>query len=195
MKKILFSIMGLLFILSCQTTADNSSTNDDPNAVKGPMDKKADADAPAVVLNGDFAVNTSYWECDTSGGQATFTVVDGEVVVEIASAGTDTWSVGMYQHRMNLRKGYEYTVTFKARSIDPRVIHCYVGQNQAPYRTYGGETTNGFEITDVMTEYSYSFTSKVDDEYAQLAISLGRIKGTNETTLYFDDITITEVAK
>ncbi len=195
MKKIFFSILALVFILGCKTTEDTSSKSDDPNAVKSHLDKKTNAEGPATILNGDFNVNTSYWECDTSGGQAKFTVVDGEAVVEIANAGTDTWSVGMYQHRMNFRKGYEYTVSFKARSLDPRVIHCYTGQNQAPYRTYGGETTNGFALTDVMTEYTYTFTSKVNDEYGQLSISLGRIKGTNETTVYVDDVVITEVAK
>lgn len=195
MKKILLAMLALLFVMGCQTTGDAGAADmAAADAIPKDTDKEVKADEPVYILNGSFDENTGYWECDASGGSAGFAVVDGELEVQVDRAGSDTWSVGLYQPAVNIRKGYEYTVTFKARALAERNILAYIGEGQAPWRTYGGDTTNGFTLTDVMTEYSYTFTAGSTDKNSKMCFSFGRVKGENNTWIYIDDITMTEVA-
>lgn len=199
MKKLLLVTAILFYLVGCSSTESKKKA---PAAASKSEPTKTilDEDRVAVIKNGTFEeglegdMGLTYWNKDSSGGSAIFTVLNGELKIEVSDPGPDLWSIGLYQPRVNIREGYTYRVTFKARSEDERNITSYFGKAAPPWTDYGGDTVTGFTLSKEMTEYEYTFTSPHSDIKAQMCFSFGNVGGQNATTIYLDDVVIQEIS-
>lgn len=192
MRKIALIVAAGLMVFSCSTTTAPAAKTEGEAT-----EMILDPNRPALVQNGSFEEGDNglmFWNEDGTGGSATFTGKDGGLEISISDPGTETWSIGLYQPRVNIREGYTYTVSFKAKAEDERNITSYFGLAAPPWTVYGGDTVKGFTLTNEFLEYTYTFTSSFTDIKAQMCFALGNVGGVNATTIFIDEVTISEVA-
>lgn len=169
-----------------------------PAATPIPGDPQATA-VPNVNMigNGDFSNDLTDWDTNadaSTDADAIFEVtVDNALKITITAAGTETWSVGLYQAPLTIENGESYTVSFKAKADATRQINALIGQSSGAYITYGNFSTPvtltggaGYQ------EYSFNFTMSYSaDSAAQIAFEFGNVgSGTNATVIYIDDISV-----
>ena len=136
--------------------------------------------------NGDFSddlsnwVNSKYWGvsiCD-------FTVVNGEMFVEITDGGTDDWNVQLKQGGLAIETDIEYTISFDARAEATRDVDVSVGEEGGNYADYG---VNTFSLSTEMTHYEFTFVMNENTDLdARLQFNMG--EDTND--VYIDNVNL-----
>jgi len=163
-----------------------------------------------MVSNGTFDTDTTGWnKLEVEGGAALVSAVDGEMKVEITTVG---WSGTAFprldQGGMTYENGKTYVVTFDARADVARKLSSQVGVflSGAPWFINYDEQ-HVFELTTTMETYTYTFTvvesgvdaNIVDTTSGVITLEMGLFEGDPEggiaTTVYFDNISITELVE
>jgi beta-glucanase (GH16 family) len=114
------------------------------------------------LKNGNFALGLAAWEPFTQGGNAAFTVVNGEAKVAITNLGGEAWNVMLNQGNMAFSKGMEYVLSFDARASVNRDIEVAL-ENAAYTRRF---QTGSIALTPVSKHFEYTFKMTVDDTLA-----------------------------
>lgn len=124
-----------------------------------------------LLKNGECDGDVSFSMYVTSGGKQDLNNVDGEMVVDIESIGTQEHSVQIYQDGFQLRQGGVYEFSFDARSTVDREVAWRFQINGGDYHAYADDY---FELTSEMQHYTYEFTMEEDTDPApRLCFNLG----------------------
>jgi hypothetical protein len=169
-----------------------------PEAVQGMM-----------VQNGDFSLGTAQWNnppayFELDGGQfASFTVVEGELRLDIVASGSQVVFPRFGQMNIPFLQGKTYKVSFDARSSVSRPMAVQVGRllPNAPWfddfldhLPTPAERIYTPTLTTSMAEYSFTFTMNKNDLAGGILFGFGTIAGqTVNAVIHMDNIEIVEV--
>lgn len=98
---------------------------------------------PELLQNGDFSADQAYWNFGAwrTPAQATATILDGELVVNVQRTGEEPWHIQLIQDGLTLEKGCSYLLSFEARSDRNRTISFSIdGDAQTNFTSFGGNT-------------------------------------------------------
>jgi hypothetical protein len=170
-----------------------------PDAVQGMM-----------VQNGDFSLGTAQWNnppayFELDGGQfASFTVVEGELRLDIVASGSQVVFPRFGQMNIPFLQGKTYKVSFDARSSVSRPMAVQVGRllPNAPWfddfldhLPTPAERIYTPTLTTSMAEYSFTFTMNKNDLAGGILFGFGTIAGqTVNALIHMDNIEIVEVS-
>jgi hypothetical protein len=169
-----------------------------PEAVQGMM-----------VQNGDFSLGTAQWNnppayFELDGGQfASFTVVEGELRLDIVASGSQVVFPRFGQMNIPFLQGKTYKVSFDARSSVSRPMAVQVGRllpNAPWFDDFLDHLSTPAEriytpiLTTSMAEYSFTFTMNKNDLAGGILFGFGTIAGqTVNAVIHMDNIEIVEV--
>jgi hypothetical protein len=169
-----------------------------PDAVEGTM-----------VQNGDFSLGTAQWNnppayFEMYGGQfASFTVVEGELRLDVVASGSQVVFPRFGQMNIPFLQGKTYEVSFEARSSVSRPMAVQVGRllPNAPWfddfldhLSTPAERIYTPTLTSSMAEYSFTFTMNKNDLEGGLLFGFGTIASqTVNAVIHMDNINIVEV--
>lgn len=117
---------------------------------------------------------------------------EGVAEIEIAAAGSDTWSTQFYQEHIKLEAGKTYELSFKAKSTVARQIIVEYSETSAQ------SAQAKFDVTATWATYSAQF-SVTNDSPLKLNYLIGKTVGEDGTangtahTISLDDIVVREV--
>ncbi|PGH48343.1 glycosyl hydrolase family 5 [Streptomyces sp. Ru87] len=144
----------------------------------------AEAEAPELITNGDFAdgTTTGWWWTEGNPGE----VVDGRLCAEIPAGTANPWDAIIGQNDLPLTAGESYTLRYTATSTVPVTIRTNVQMAEDPYTA---ELSSADQISDAGEPVEHVFTAADDHEAAQLAFQVG---GSEEAyTFCVDDVSLT----
>ena len=153
------------------------------------------------VQNGNFSYAGAYWTFDKPGGDATISYKNKEATVTAKNAGSEAWSLQLYQTNIVFEANKTYELTFKAKSSSGRSISAgfeNVGNNYSMMVSgYQAVTLNPGE--DYIT-YSIYCTPSAAVSNVKAVIYVGRnldidMKASKENPIdvTIDDINVKEV--
>ena len=156
----------------------------------------------ALVPNGDFSLGWAVWNTTTGleNGNATYTVVDGELKVAISSVATARWEPRLENNGIPFEQGQIYKVSFEARADAPRAIQVQVGEllPSAPwFREFMGAVV--FDLTTEMQTFVFYLEMELDDnDNGSLLFEMGTVPGAAGTAnlitnVYLDNVEMTKV--
>jgi len=138
-----------------------------------------------LLFNGDFSeIGWGTWSHD---GASTIGIVNGELVVNVASVGTDPYSVQLFQNDIPLVEGSTYEITFDAKADVAREI---IYKIMTP--GYNVRTQQTVALTTEYQTFTYSFVYDGTDPLGQINFELGNISGATAGTVYFDNVAMTK---
>lgn len=154
------------------------------------------------VLNGNFNYGKAYWTFDKPGGDASISFKNGAATVSAKNAGSEAWSLQLYQTNIVFEANKTYELTFKAKSSTGRSISAgfeNVGNNYAMMVSgYQAVTLNPGD--DFIT-YSIYCTPSAPVSNVKAVVYLGRnldvdMKASKDEPIdvTLDDINVKEVA-
>ncbi len=119
------------------------------------------------IVNGGFDGGTAPWWFSSGDIE----LRDGRACVAVPGGTVNKWDVSIGQNDISLVAGETYRYSFRAvASPEAHVPRAIVGLSVAPYDTY-------FEASPTVTvsgdSYTYTFTSAVTTDQAQVALQLG----------------------
>lgn len=126
------------------------------------------------IYNGGFDSTANAWTLQTHGNaSATGAVKDGKYEIDIASVGTEPYTVQLIQHNLHLEKGQWYEVSFDASAASARTLEVNVEQHEDPWASYLAEKQN-FELGTEAKNYSLKFQmTAATDTNARLSFNAG----------------------
>ncbi len=153
-----------------------------------------------MVSNGDFTFGMAFWTTTTGleGGNATYTVVDGELQIEIHSVSGGMWEPRLENTGITFEQGQAYRVSFDARSVLPRSIHVQIGEllDGPPwFNNFKPGQTDIFDLTTDMETYSFEFImGQETNENGAILFEKGTVGPDNYlTTIYLDNVSIVPI--
>ncbi|TVP96937.1 MAG: DUF5011 domain-containing protein, partial [Acholeplasmatales bacterium] len=153
-----------------------------------------------MVANGDFTFGMAFWTTTTGleGGNATYTVVNGELRIDISSVSGGMWEPRLENTGITFEQGQGYRVTFDARAVDPRSIHVQIGEllSGPPWFTnFKPGQTEIFDLTTDMTTYTFDFVMGLEtNENGAILFEKGTVgPGNYVTTIYLDNVSIVPI--
>jgi Carbohydrate binding domain./Bacterial Ig-like domain (group 3). len=158
-----------------------------------------------MVPNGDFGLGWAIWSATTGveGGNATYTVEDGELIVNISSVAGAMWEPRLENIGIQFEQGKIYNVQFDARAAAPRAINVQVGEllPAAPWFTdFKPTTPTIFDLSTTMKTFNFSFQMDLEtNPRGSLLFEMGTVPGTVGTdnlltTVYMDNVVIREAS-
>jgi beta-glucanase (GH16 family) len=122
---------------------------------------------------------------DAAAASASVSENTRELHLAIEEEGSHPEAIKLDQQGVNLVKGNDYKLSFKARADEPRTIQAVL-MNKAGTADYSG--INTIELTSNMEEHTFEFTmpEEVSDPEAQLVFSFGDEVG----AVYLDDVVL-----
>jgi endoglucanase len=120
------------------------------------------------VVNGSFDDGIEPW-WSTAG--MPITLADGRACVDVPGGTINRWDVAVGQNDIDLVEGESYRFDFFAVGTpEGHVARAVVGDTQPPYDTYFEATP---QVSVSGNAYSYTFTSRVTTDRAQVTFQLG----------------------
>ncbi|MBK1811249.1 carbohydrate binding domain-containing protein [Clostridium sp. YIM B02505] len=121
------------------------------------------------LKNGDFSLGLNKWEQFLQGGAATFDGSNGEAKVSVSNLGGEAWNVMLNQSNLKLFKGFDYVLSFDARSSVNRDIEAVL-ENGSYTRKFA---SGSLATTPTSKHFEYNFRVSSDDTVA-LKFLLGK---------------------
>ncbi|WP_163195470.1 carbohydrate binding domain-containing protein, partial [Clostridium thermarum] len=135
------------------------------------------------LKNGDFAHGITGWEQFTQGANANFAVDNGAAKISATTLGSEAWNIMLMQGGMSIKRGIEYTFSFKAKSSVSRDI--LVTMENASYaRAFD---SGSIQLTNYWQTFTYTIKPAVDD-VVTLKYQLGKTAAAAEGDIYIDDV-------
>ena len=157
------------------------------------------------LINGDFSYGLFSWIVYTvsNGGNAIFTEVDRELVVEILSINDGIkWEPRIHNQGIYFEQGKTYQVSFDAKSDLPRSIKMHIGElfKGAPYFQYFmGDGQTIYDLNTTYQTFTTTFTMTDDSNLnGAILFEFGDVDGNIGTsnlitTVYIDNVVIIEI--
>jgi cytochrome c oxidase assembly protein Cox11 len=139
-----------------------------------------------LVKNPEFdqtgwGTHVHIWDGATA--DATFEIINGEMVIDIANVSSTNWHIQLFQDGITLVPGTEYTITFKAKASVARDINVVL--------IAGAEYRQTVSLTTEMQTFSYTFTYDGTATTGKLDFEFGLINGATAGIVTLDDISMT----
>jgi hypothetical protein len=144
-----------------------------------------------TVVNGDFE-NSGWdlwfqdWDEGNGLAQASYEIVNGELVVTIGALGDYNYSIQLYQEGIQVVEGTEYTITFDAKADVARDI------NLKFIDTNGTEFLYVASLTTTMQTFTYTFTYDGTATSGKIDFELGAIDTATTGVVTFDNVTMAD---
>ncbi|MDC0584180.1 cellulase family glycosylhydrolase [Bacteroidales bacterium] len=135
-----------------------------------------------LVQNSGFDNGTNGWWI----AGATATVSNGKAYIDIQNGGINVWDVQMGQGGFTLKKGYKYTLSWRAKR-DSGSQDFSVGLSDSPYTKYITDSPNGFNGTWQENSVEYIHT---DADIS--GIGIGVQMGGNNANVTLDYLSLIE---
>ncbi len=136
---------------------------------------------------------SAYWEVEQNNGARATIEKDlvnpyrgtaSAKVIVTQTAGTD-WYVQFKQKILTIKKDSSYTVSFAARSDQPREISVSAMNDLSPWNWYGGKNIS---LTSAWQIFSFSFKAPENNTgHTRVSFSLGKTTG----SFWFDEVSFT----
>ncbi len=124
----------------------------------------------------------TFWQADYNGAVGVVEIENGELSVDIQSAGVETWDVQLFQENFSVENGKQYIISFDAKSGVEKEINVSFGDayEQDPFFTEYAPTTKyilsesfrSFELIFTMNEASTDDQGKLVFEFGKGATTL-----------------------
>lgn len=121
---------------------------------------------PELVTDGTFDAQGSWFAYGTDSGAAT----DGQFCAVPTAGLENVWDAGVGVNGVSLTEGETYVFSFEASTDPAATVRPVVQLGEDPYTAY---FVDSVEMTDEMTEYTYSFIASADTDIAQVAFQIG----------------------
>jgi len=152
-----------------------------------------------LVINGDFAENTSFWDDAANGlylgdGGLVISHEDGALKA-VVTAGPQMYMPRFGQQMVPFEQGKTYEISFKAKSSVNKTINLQVGEllaNDPWFVDFKPGQSVTREITTEWATYSYKFTMTMNNPRGGILFELGKVGTQVDATMWFDDITAVE---
>lgn len=119
-------------------------------------------DNPYNLINDEFTNGLQGWTQDvnqTNGtGAATFTPVDGTIVINITNGSNANWHIQLFQSQVSLTNGHTYKTIVRAKASTTRTLVIEVSNPSASFAVIASRTIN---LTTEFQEFELEFTSSV----------------------------------
>lgn len=141
--------------------------------------------------NGDFSQKEKHWGTFlSSGGSASVNYDKNQAKIKISKTGSVNYGVQFYYDGFRIYHDGQYTLSFKAKSDNPKGCEVRIQLNGGDYHAYAIET---FTFTQEEQEFSIDFTMNDDsDMMPRLAFNMGRHDGLDQgempTTVILKDV-------
>ncbi|MCC6289623.1 MAG: cellulase family glycosylhydrolase [Chitinophagaceae bacterium] len=149
--------------------------------------KDAMTPATTVTLVSLYKSNFSNQQADgwnlynnDASASSTLTIADNKALVNITSAGSESWHIQLIRHNTAIEAGKMYRIEFNAYSTIQKDIAVLVMQSKDPWGVYGN---SNFTINTTDDTYSFTFTAPSTDANCNFVFSLGN-NGLAPVTLY-----------
>jgi hypothetical protein len=144
-----------------------------------------------TVVNGDFE-NTGWglwfqdWDEGNGLAQASYEIVNGELVVTIGALGDYNYSIQLFQEGIEVVEGTEYTITFDAKADVARDINFkFIDTNDTEFLYVASLTTT-------MQTFTYTFTYDGTATSGKIDFELGAIDTATTGVVTFDNVTMAD---
>jgi endoglucanase len=124
-------------------------------------------DGVEQVENGDFADGTLGWFTYGTGAVA---ASDGRLCADVPTGLANPWDAGIGQNGVPLVEGQQYTFSFEASADPAASIRAAVQLNEEPWTAALAEAV---ALTPAGDTFTYTFTSPVSSENAQVVLQVG----------------------
>ncbi len=149
------------------------------------------------IINGDFSQaedlsDDKQWTFYLAeGGAGAAEIKDNTLIVSSTDAGSQEYSVQMFQPGLPMIKGKKYRVSFDAKADEARNIVVCVSAPTAGWGRYLPDTTQA--ITTEMKTYTFEFEmTEKDDNNGRLEFNLGKYGET--ATVYIQNVRVEEIS-
>ncbi len=141
-----------------------------------------DGTNPVTIVNGGFdeVIGWGTWSHDSA---STIELVGQELVVNVASTGSNNYDVQLFQNDIELVEGATYTIVFSVKADVARDI---IYKIMTP--GYNVRTEQTVSVTTDWQTFSFTFTYDGTDPLGQINFELGAINGATAGTVTFDNI-------
>jgi hypothetical protein len=147
-----------------------------------------------MISNGEFDLNTTGWNMQNNEGASSNmeVVTDAEMSGNNAlricpeNAGTSHWHIQLRQ-LTPISSDKKYSISFMAKAAENRTMSVAIQQDGDSYTTYFEEEVS---LTTESQEFSFEFTSSVDDPTATLKFYIGN----NPNCVFIDNVEMYESA-
>jgi hypothetical protein len=126
-----------------------------------------------TVQNGSFSNGTAGWRLDVPGGNGTFKVVNEEAVITVKDAGTEAWSIQLYQSGITFQGGKTYELSFDAKSAYGRSLSAGFEDIANNYAMMV-DGYQGMTLTNTYQSFSILCTPSAEVFNVKVVIYLGR---------------------
>ncbi|NQT27677.1 T9SS type A sorting domain-containing protein [candidate division KSB1 bacterium] len=132
-----------------------------------------------ILINGEFACNTSPWQLQLNeGAQATLEIDDEGYLsdhepmadIQISALGTENWHVMLVQ-RCGLDSGHVYEISFAAEVYDVKTIYFNFQEGGGDWTVYQ-QWTQDLDISEIYYG-PYEYVNLINDPTADFKILLG----------------------
>lgn len=188
--------VGSYYLRYSVEDADGNKT-EEPRYVTVEVDPDMVGDE--MVPNGDFSMGMAYWSTTTGleGGTGNFSVVDGELEIEITGVSGGYWEPRLENIGITFEEGVSYNVSFEARALEPRPVHVQVGEllPAAPwFNNFKPAQVTIFNLTSEMQHFEFVFTmTQETNDNGAMIFEFGTVPGEEDnylTTVYLDNVVI-----
>ncbi|MDQ0116611.1 carbohydrate binding domain-containing protein [Paenibacillus harenae] len=153
----------------------------------------------SLIQNGLFDEDTdqwtAYWGDEWNGNSAgSFTPNNGEMWIEIDTAGSQNWNPQISQEGIRLEEGKTYQISFDARASIPRKINFGIGKKLSEDPWYVGYFGSDVALTADRQRYTFTFTMNgATEDHARIDFNVGEIDGMgSNTNVFLDNVILVE---
>lgn len=125
-----------------------------------------------TIYSSDFANNNNGWTLNKDKGAGTIQLIDRALVVDIQTAGNNSWDIQIIKSDVSLQEGKHYLITLEVSSTTDRTGSVYIGLNAPNWNVYSG--VRSFSTTAETQKVYHLFMMKNTNlNNGRLAIDLG----------------------
>ncbi len=193
---LLFGVLMLIPLFGCQKPVELETQNILGNGTFNEPILVIGTDIPDSPT-GDFDTSNNWAFRTDPDVEATATIEDETLRVDITNGGAHTWSVQILQAPITVEKLHRYKVAFKAKASLDRNIGVKIGGTAGrgwPAYNPGTDESGGivFDLTTDWESFEFDFIMSQDtDEGARFEFQLGRATG----TIWIDDVVMEDLGE
>jgi endoglucanase len=144
-------------------------STDTSNLVRGEMPKGQE-----MLVNGSFEEGMKAWTWGPWGGKGTGTVSSGVFGATLSDAGPNPWSIQLLQSGLQIQKGRQYALIFRARSAGLRSMDVGLQDSREATNWKVLGTAGVVSLDTNWTQFATAFYAADSSSAAQVVFNLGK---------------------
>ena len=119
-----------------------------------------------------------------SGESSTADILNGQMVIDIETSGTNSWEPQLVQEGFALESGVTYKLTFEAKASRPMTFELQVNSGPSAYTKFLIDTVR---LVPAMKTKTFYFTPEESDDNARLDFNFG---GNSDKQVVLDNVVL-----